>query len=86
MSALPTIVEAIDLEAEHLPAGKHELAVRDRFGITPARYQQILARYLETDEAARHNPLLVHSLRARREVQTAARAARTLLTHRKDQS
>lgn len=85
MSHLPTIVEAIDLEAEHLPAGKHELAVRDRFGITPARYAQILARYLDTDEAAHHNPLLVHSLRARREIRAAARAARTLI-NRKDRS
>jgi hypothetical protein len=81
---IPTVAEAIDLEAEYLSPGKHELAVRERFGMTPTRYQQFLTSYLTTDEAVAHNPILVHSIRARRDVEAKARADRTFLSkHRK---
>jgi len=86
-SRIPSIVEAIDLEAEHLVPGKRELAVRERFGMSIARYQQILNGYLDTSEAVEHNPLLVHGARARRDLQAKARADRTFLSkHRKDPS
>jgi hypothetical protein len=86
-SRLPTVVEALDLEADHLYPGAHEYILRTLYGISPARYQQLLNKYIDTDEAVQHDPLLVHGLRARREVIAKSRADRTfLISHRKDQS
>jgi hypothetical protein len=40
-------------------------AIRDRFGVLPARYFQLLNRLIDTEEALATNPLLVHRLRRR---------------------
>jgi hypothetical protein len=83
---LPTLVEALALEARHLRPGLRELHIRTVHGISPARYEQLLAGYLATDEAVQLDPILVHSLRARRDLIAKSRADRAfLVSHRKDQ-
>lgn len=47
-------------------AAKEE-AVRDRLGITPARYYQLLSRVIDTEDALIFDPMLVHRLRRRRD-------------------
>lgn len=50
--AAATVEELIDFEAQTRsdPAGVKEAKMRDRFGFTPARYQQLIGRIL-TDPA-----------------------------------
>jgi len=82
----PTVVEVIDLEAENLRPARREEQIRIRFGMSTARYQGILASFLDTDTALQHNPILVNRLRARRDGRVLDRAARAHLTApRKDQ-
>jgi hypothetical protein len=50
-------------------------AVRERFGITPARYYQLLARLLDDPAAAAHDPLVIARLRRRRDERRRRRAA-----------
>jgi hypothetical protein len=54
-----------------------ERAIRDRFGISPARYYQRLNRLIDLPEALAFDPMLVRRLRrlrdARREVRFAGR-------------
>jgi Protein of unknown function (DUF3263) len=54
-----------------------ERAIRDRFGISPARYYQRLNRLIDRPEALAFDPMLVRRLRrlrdARREVRFAGR-------------
>jgi hypothetical protein len=73
---IPTIAEALDLEAEHLRPGAREEAIRVRFGLPLARWEQLLNRYIDTEEALAHNPTLVRGRRARREQIQSLRAAR----------
>jgi hypothetical protein len=42
-------------------------AIRARFGFSPARYYELLARAIERDEALAHDPLTVRRLLRRRE-------------------
>lgn len=55
-----------------------EQEVRERFGMSPARYQQVLNRLLDQDEALEHDPLLVRRLRRVREQRRDARSAHRL--------
>jgi hypothetical protein len=54
-----------------------ERAIRDRFGISPARYYQRLNRLIDRPEALAFDPMLVRRLRrlreARREIRFAGR-------------
>jgi len=54
-----------------------ERAIRDRFGISPARYYQRLNRLIDRPEALEFDPMLVRRLRrlreARREIRFAGR-------------
>ena len=43
--------------------GPKELAIRERFGISPSRYYQIRDSLLDKAEALEHDPLLVLRLR-----------------------
>jgi hypothetical protein len=55
-----------------------ELAIRDRFGISPARYYQLLNRLIELPEALEFDPMLVRRLRRLREARRKQRFARRL--------
>ncbi len=48
-------------------AGAKEEAIRAEFGLTPARYYQVLGRLLDSPEALAHDPMLVRRLRRRRD-------------------
>jgi Protein of unknown function (DUF3263) len=55
-----------------------ELAIRERFGISPARYYQLLNRLIELPEALEYDPMLVRRLRRVRETRRRKRFARKL--------
>ncbi|EPH07245.1 hypothetical protein HMPREF1531_00302 [Propionibacterium sp. oral taxon 192 str. F0372] len=55
-----------------------ETEIRDRFGITIARYYQILNSLLDRPEALCHDPLLVKRLRRLREQRQRERSASRL--------
>lgn len=59
--------ELLDFE-EQWPrwSGRKDEAIRARFGVSPARYFQILHRSIDTLEAVEANPMLVRRLRDRR--------------------
>lgn len=55
--------------------GRKEQAVRERFGISAARYYQLLNAVLDLPAARDYDPLLVARLRRRRDTRARARAA-----------
>lgn len=46
--------------------GPKEAAIRARFGLSAARYYQVLGELVETEEALAHDPLVVRRLRRMR--------------------
>ncbi len=44
-------------------AGAKQQVVRERFGLSPARYYQLLNRLIDDDEALAYDPMLVKRLR-----------------------
>ncbi|MCU1506516.1 MAG: hypothetical protein QOJ18_753 [Microbacteriaceae bacterium] len=61
-------------------AGAKEEAIRAKFGLSAARYYQILNAVLETPAAIVSDPMLVKRLRRLRDSRTAARSARIVGT------
>jgi hypothetical protein len=59
-------------------AGAKEQAIREEFGLSAARYYQVLGALIDRPEALRHDPMLVKRLLRLREARLAARHARTL--------
>jgi len=57
---------------------RKELAVRTRFGVSPARYYQLLNRLIDQPEALEYDPMLVQRLRRLRESRRRRRFARRL--------
>ncbi|SES02974.1 Protein of unknown function [Propionibacterium cyclohexanicum] len=55
-----------------------EQEIRERFGLSTARYYQILNGLIDDPAALRHDPLLVKRLRRLREQRHKARSARRL--------
>jgi hypothetical protein len=55
-----------------------ETAIRERFGVSPARYYQLLNRLIELPEALAYDPMLVRRLRRLREARRRKRFARRL--------
>jgi hypothetical protein len=55
-----------------------EAAIRDTFGLSPARYYQALNRVIDRPEALRYDPMLVRRLRRLRESRRRTRFARRL--------
>jgi hypothetical protein len=71
--------ELLDFERESGPASPaKELAVRNRFGISSARYYQMLNRLIDRPEALAHDPMLVQRLRRVRETRRRVRFVRRL--------
>ena len=61
-------------------AGAKEEAIRSQFGLSAARYYQLLNALIDVPEAVRHDPMLVRRLQRARDARTSARAARTFTT------
>jgi hypothetical protein len=59
-------------------AGAKEQAIREEFGLSAARYYQVLGALIDRPAALRHDPMLVKRLLRLREARLAARHARTL--------
>ncbi|WP_022900749.1 DUF3263 domain-containing protein [Humibacter albus] len=57
-------------------AGDKEQAIRDQFGLSSARYYQVLGRVIESPAALVHDPMLVRRLQRVRAARLAARADR----------
>jgi hypothetical protein len=54
-------------------AGPKELAIRDRFDLSPTRYYQVLNELLESVDALAYDPLVVRRLRRMRDRRRRAR-------------
>lgn len=68
--------DLLDFEREMRASGRaKELAVRERFGISSARYHQLLNRLIDRPEALAYDPVLVQRLRRLREARRRARFA-----------
>jgi hypothetical protein len=63
--------------------GRKHVAIRERFGISTARYHQLLSGLLDRPAAAAYDPLVVARLRRRRDHRQRQHVARTL-GHRPD--
>jgi hypothetical protein len=53
--------------------GRKDDAIRERFGVSAARYRQILAALIDCDEAEHFDPLVVRRLRRARDQRRRAR-------------
>jgi Protein of unknown function (DUF3263) len=58
--------------------GPKEQAIRDRLGLSAARYYQLLNRLIDSPEALRHDPMLVKRLRRLRVARRRQRFERDL--------
>jgi hypothetical protein len=54
--------------------GRKEEAIREEFGISAARYYQVLGALLESPAALREDPMLVKRLQRLRDARTVRRA------------
>ncbi len=57
--------------------GAKEQAIRAEFGLSAARYYQVLNAVIDSPDALRHDPLLVRRLQRARDSRTRARMNRT---------
>lgn len=60
--------------------GAKEEAIRSQFGLSSARYYQVLNAVIDSPAAVRHDPMLVRRLQRARDARTRARAARAFTT------
>ena len=75
----PRLRDILDFErAWWKHPGPKERAVRERFGLSPARYHQLLNRAVDLPEALAYDPMLVRRLRRLREARRRKRFARQL--------
>lgn len=58
-------------------SARKEEAIRDTFGLSAARYYQLLNAVIDSPAALRHDPLLVRRLQRAREARAEARAGRS---------
>ncbi|ERK71732.1 DUF3263 domain-containing protein [Leifsonia aquatica] len=59
-------------------AGAKEQAIREEFGLSAARYYQLLGALIDRPAALKHDPMLVKRLLRLRETRQAARRTRAL--------
>ncbi len=75
----PRLRDILDFEgAWWKHPGPKERAVRERFGLSAARYHQLLNRAVDLPEALAYDPMLVRRLRRLREARRRKRFARQL--------
>lgn len=60
--------------------GAKEEAIRSQFGLSAARYYQLLNAVIDAPAAERHDPMLVRRLQRARDARTRARAERAFRT------
>lgn len=71
--------EVLEFERSWRRIGRSkERAIRERLGITPTRYHQVLVRAIELPEALAWDPMLVRRLRRLRDARRRTRLARRL--------
>lgn len=71
--------EVLDFERDWTSrSGDKEDAIRSRFGLSVARYYQVLGAVLASPAALAHDPMLVKRLLRIRDGRSGARAARRL--------
>lgn len=71
--------DVLDFERSWRRIGRSkEWAIRERLGITPTRYHQVLVRAIELPEALTWDPMLVRRLRRLRDARRRTRLARRL--------
>ena len=71
--------EILDFEREWWKySGSKEVAVRERFDLSPTRYYQLLNRLIDEDAALAYDPMLVKRLRRLRSARQRQRAARRI--------
>lgn len=58
-------------------SGNKEEAIRREMSLAPARYYQLLNRAIDTEEALRTDPVLVHRLRRTRDTRRQRRPTAT---------
>lgn len=69
--------DILDFERERPgPTIPKQILVRARFGLSSARYYQLLNRLIDRPEALRYDPMLVQRLRRLREARRATRFAK----------
>ena len=64
-------------------AGAKEEAIREVFGLSAARYYQMLNTVIDSPDAVRHDPMLVKRLQRARDARVRTRASRTLTSSRR---
>ena len=62
-------------------AGAKEQAIRQTFGLSAARYYQLLGALIDSPAALVRDPMLVKRLQRLRDARMAARSSRTLTPH-----
>lgn len=62
--------------------GRKERAIRERFGLSAARYYQLLNQLIDSPDALRHDPMLVKRLQRLRAERRRQRFERNLGTSR----
>jgi Protein of unknown function (DUF3263). len=82
--AIPTLTEQerdiLDFERQWWPRpDAKEQAIRVRFGMSAARYYQVLNTVIDSPPAVVHDPMLVKRLQRLRDARAAARSAGSLL-------
>jgi hypothetical protein len=71
--------DVLDLERRWVVSGGSKARlIRQRLGMSPTRYHQVLVRAIDSPEALAYDPMLVRRLRRLREARRAARRPRTL--------
>ena len=83
---VPTLSErdAAILDFEHRGwrhAGAKDEAIRAEFGLSAARYYQLLNALIDSPAAVVHDPMLVRRLQRIRDTRTQARTVRTASRH-----
>ena len=79
----PRDIAVLDFERQWTRhAGAKEEAIREVFGLSAARYYQILNTVIDSPHALRHDPMLVKRLQRARDARVHTRASRTLTSSR----
>jgi hypothetical protein len=61
--------------------GAKEQAIRAEFGLSAARYYQLLGALIDSPLALAHDPMLIKRLQRMRDTRSQARARRSIHTH-----
>ena len=79
----PRDLAVLDFEREFTKhGGAKEEAIREVFGLSAARYYQVLNTVIDSPHALRHDPMLVKRLQRARDARVHTRASRTLTSSR----